>query len=184
MSTDGRAGRAKGDSILAAETTAGGSPIHRHADAGAVIWAMGNRFTLKLRSAETAGALSMQEVVAPVGTAPPLHTHHREAEVFVLYEGRMIYRAGEETFELTPGSSIYLPSGVPHAFRVVGSDAAKFLALTFPGGLENLYEEVGRPAPGPGLPDLPTQEEIAAWLQAGPKYGLEVNGPPLPETEV
>jgi quercetin dioxygenase-like cupin family protein len=169
--------------MMAIETTAGDSPILREAGAGDVIWAMGNRFTLKLRSAETAGALSMQEVVAPAGTAPPLHTHHREAEVFVLYEGRMIYRAGDETFELTPGSSIYLPRGVAHTFRVVGADPARFLALTFPGGLENLYEEIGRPAPGPGLPDPPTPEEIAAWLQTSPKYGLELNGPPLPEAE-
>lgn len=168
---------------MAAATTAGDSPILRHADAGDVIWAMGNRFTLKLRSAETGGALSMLEVLAPVGSAPPLHTHHREAEVFVLFEGSMIYRAGDETFELKPGSSIYLPRGLPHAFRVVGPDPARFLALTFPGGLENLYEEIGRPAPGPGLPNAPTQEEIAAWLQTSTKYGLELNGPPLPDTQ-
>jgi quercetin dioxygenase-like cupin family protein len=167
---------------MKAETMAGDSPILRHADAGDVIWAMGNRFTLKLRSAETAGALSMQEVVAPAGSAPPLHTHHREAEVFVLFEGSMIYRAGEQTFELGPGSSIYLPRGVPHAFRVLGPKPARFLALTFPGGLEGLYEEIGRPAPGPGLPNPPTPEEIAAWLQVSPKYGLEVSGPPLPDT--
>jgi quercetin dioxygenase-like cupin family protein len=170
--------------MMATEATPGDTPILRHADAGDVVWAMGNRFTLKMRSAETAGALSMLEVVAPAGTAPPLHTHHREAEVFVLFEGTMIYRAGDETFELTPGSSIYLPRGLPHAFRVVGTDPARFLALTFPGGLEGLYEEIGRPAPGPGLPDPPTQEEIAAWLQASPKYGLELNGPPLPDPQV
>ncbi len=165
---------------MSTETTAGNSPILRHAGSGDVIWAMGNRFTFKLRSAETAGALSMQEVVAPAGTAPPLHTHHHEAEVFVLFEGSMIYRAGDETFELMPGSSIYLPRALPHTFRVVGAEPARFLALTFPGGLEDLYEEIGRPAPGPGLPDPPTQDEIAAWLQASPKYGLQVNGPPLP----
>jgi quercetin dioxygenase-like cupin family protein len=169
--------------MMAAETTTGEVPILRHADAGDVIWAMGSRFTLKLRSAETAGAASMLEVVAPVGSAPPLHTHQREAEVFVLYAGSMVYRAGDETFELGPGSSIYLPRGLPHAFRVVGTEPARFLALTFPGGLENLYEEVGRRAPRPGLPDPPTPEEIVAWMQVSPKYGLELNGPPLPDPQ-
>ena len=159
----------------------GTAAIVRHADAGDAIWTMGNRCTLKLRSAETAGALSIQEVIAPVGAAPPLHTHHREAEVFLLLQGRMIYRAGDEMFELVPGSMIYLPRGLPRAFRVVGTEPARFLAVTFPGGVEDMYEGLGRPAAGPGLPDSPTEAEKAAWLEAGPKYGQEVSGPPLPE---
>src|SRR6202011_3446887 len=159
----------------------GTAAILRHADEGDAIWTMGNRFTLKLRSVETAGALSVQEVVAPVRAAPPLNTHHREAEVFLLLEGRMIFRAGDETFELVPGSMIYLPRGQPRAFRVVGTEPARFVAVTFPGGLENMYEALGRPAPGPGLPDPPTEAEKAAWLEACPKYGKEVCGPPLPD---
>ncbi len=166
--------------MMAIDTTNGDSVILREDGAGDVIWSMGNRFTFRLRSAETGGALSMLEVVAPVGSAPPLHTHHREAEVFVLLAGDLIYRAGDETYQLSPGSSIYLPRGLPHAFRVVGTEPARFLALTFPGGLENLYEEIGQPARGPGLPEPPSQQEIGAWIQTGRRYGLEVNGPPLP----
>ncbi len=167
---------------MADPTMAAESPIARHAGTGDLIWAMGNRFTLKLRSSETGGALSMLEVVAPVGTAPPLHTHHREAEVFMLLEGDLIYRAGGERFALKPGSSIFLPRGLPHAFRVVGNEPARFLAMTFPGGLEELYEEIGRPAAAAGLPEPPTQDEIAAWMKVSPNYGMEIVGPPLPAT--
>ena len=157
------------------------TPVFTPAGGGTVVWSMGNRFTFKLRAGESAHALGLLEVVAPVGSAPPLHVHHREAEVFVLLEGSMLYQAGDAMYELTPGSSIYLPVGVRHGFRVTGPSPARFLALTLPGGIEDLYEEIGRPAGGPGLPEPPTQEEIAAWLAVNTKYGLEVVGPPIQE---
>ena len=33
----------------------------------------------------------------------------------------------------------------------------------------------------PGADGLPMAEEIARWNEVGPRYGLEVVGPPLPE---
>jgi mannose-6-phosphate isomerase-like protein (cupin superfamily) len=157
------------------------APVLCDGDEGGVFWCMGNSFSIRLRSTESAGALALLEVVAPVGTAPPLHVHHREAEVFYLLEGAMIYRAGDDAFELAPGSSIYLPKDVPHAFRVIGHRPARFLALTAPGGIEALYEQLGRPPARDGLPDKPSAEEIGSWLRAAETYGLEICGPPLPE---
>jgi quercetin dioxygenase-like cupin family protein len=146
-------------------------------------WSMGNSFSVRLSSAESAGALTLLEVVAPVGTGPPLHIHRREAEIFYLLAGRMTYRAGDESFELTPGASIYLPKDIPHAFRVIGDAPARFLALTAPGGIERLYEELGRTPDREGLPDRPSAEEIGGWLGAAPRYGLEICGPPLSPSE-
>jgi mannose-6-phosphate isomerase-like protein (cupin superfamily) len=167
--------------VTSLPTGPGSVPVARHVDEGTVFWSMGNRFTLKLGARDTTGQLGLLEVVAPVGTAPPLHVHHREAEVFYLLEGTMIYRAGDETFELAVGSSIYLPKDVPHAFRVTGRVPARFLALTVPGGLEALYGTLGRPPDHDGMPNPPSPEEIGNWLQTTQQYGLEVIGPPLPE---
>jgi mannose-6-phosphate isomerase-like protein (cupin superfamily) len=153
------------------------APVLR--DAAQVFWSMGNSFSIRLRSAESAGALTLLEVVAPPGSGPPLHIHRRESEVFYLLAGRMIYRAGDESFDLAPGESIYLPKDVPHAFRVIGDVPTRFLALTAPGGIESLYEELGRHPNREGLPDRPSAEEIGAWLSAAPRYGLEICGPPL-----
>ena len=61
---------------------------------------------------------------------------------------------------------------------------ARFLALTVPGGLLGLYDEVGVPATElrlPGDDGLPMAEEIARWNEVGPRYGLQVVGPPIPE---
>ena len=96
----------------------------------------------------------------------------------------MTYRAGEDTFHLVDGDFIYLPRGVPHAFRVTGAAPVRYLALTVPGTLLGLYDEVGMPASErriPGKDGLPMAEEIARWNAIGPAYGLKVVGPPLPE---
>ena len=151
------------------------------AGAAGAFWSMGNSFSVRLSSAESAGALSLLEVVAPPGSGPPLHIHRREAEIFYLLAGRMLYRAGDESYELGPGGSIYLPKDVPHAFRVIGDAPARFLALAAPGGIESLYEGLGRTPVHEGLPDRPSADDIAAWLAAAPAYGLQVCGPPIPE---
>jgi quercetin dioxygenase-like cupin family protein len=147
-------------------------------------WAMGSLFEHLLVSEESAGRLGVAVVTQPPGIATPLHRHTREAEAFYLLEGGMTYRAGEDDYELGPGCFIYLPQGLPHAFRTHGPGPVRYLALTEPGHLLGLYDEVGVPATAHRIPGegegRPMAEEIARWNEAGPRYGLEVLGPPIP----
>ncbi|SEB78104.1 Cupin domain-containing protein [Nocardioides exalbidus] len=148
-------------------------------------WAMGSLFEHLLVAGESAGRLGVAVVTQPPGIATPLHRHTREAEAFYLLEGEMSYRAGEEQFELYAGCFMYLPQGLPHAFRTRGTSPVRYLALTEPGHLLGLYDEVGVPAAARRIPGegegLPMAEEIARWNEVGPRYGLEVVGPPIPE---
>ena len=168
-----------------AEIEAATTPIHRPSGTGAAYWAMGSLFEMKLTGAETAGEFGMAEVRQPVGVATPLHLHSNEAEVFYLLDGAMTYEAGGRLFELTPGSTMYLPKGVPHRFRITGDGPARMLAMTFPGALLDLYTQVGSDAGCRTVPERPAPEEVAAeiarWNEMGPRYGLRVLGPPLPE---
>jgi quercetin dioxygenase-like cupin family protein len=146
-------------------------------------WVLGSLFERVASGAETGGAFGLSLVTQPAGTATPLHVHAAEAEAFYMLDGTMTYRAGEETYHLSQGSFIYLPTGVPHAFRVTGTSPVRFLAIVSPGGLMDLYDEVGRPAGKRGLPEPDAdqlQADIARWLEASPRYGIEVIGPPLP----
>src|SRR5215831_2558840 len=102
---------------------------------GPATWALGSLFEQLATGAETGGAFGVTRVTQPAGTATPVHVHTREAEAFYLMEGAMTYRAGEETYQLSPGSFIYLPAGIPHAFRVTGEAPVRFLAIVAPGGL-------------------------------------------------
>lgn len=157
--------------------------VHR-AGEGPGTWAMGSLFEHLVSAEQTGGTLGMSLVTQPPGIATPFHRHTREAEALFLLDGLVEYRAGDETFELTAGSFLYLPLGVPHAFRIRGESPARFVSLTAPGGLMGLYDEVGVPAAGMHVPQegegLPLPEEIARWNEVGPRYGLEVVGPPIP----
>ncbi len=157
--------------------------LYRPASSAPATWAMGSLFEQLLSARDSGGALGMSLVTQPPGTATPLHRHTREAEVFFLLDGSMTYQAGEQTFHLSAGDFIWLPVGLPHRFRVSGWTPVRFLGLTTPGYLMALYDEVGIPASErrlPGSDGLPMGEEIARWNEIGPRYGLQVVGPPLP----
>lgn len=148
-------------------------------------WAMASLFEHLAGPEQTGDALGVALVTQPPGIATPLHRHRNEAEAFYLLDGRMTYVAGEEIHELAAGWFMYLPRGVPHAFRIRGDRPARFLALTVPGGLLRLYDEVGVPAEVMRIPvageGRPMDEEISPWNEVGPRYGIEVIGPPIPE---
>jgi mannose-6-phosphate isomerase-like protein (cupin superfamily) len=158
--------------------------VSRAAGTGPATWAMGMLFERLAGAEETAGLLSASVVTQPPGQASPLHVHTREAEAWFLLEGAMTYRAGERLIRMTAGDFIYLPREVPHAFRTTGTVPVRFLALALPGGLLDIYDEVGIPAAERRLPDAGVSDaDIARWLELGPRYGLRVVGPPIPEAE-
>jgi quercetin dioxygenase-like cupin family protein len=159
-----------------------GSVIVRTPGEGPGTWAMQSLFERLASGSETGGAFDVSVVTQPPGVATPLHVHTNEAEAFYILEGTLTYQAGEAIHHLSTGSFIYLPVGVPHAFRITGDSPARFLGIVAPGGLLDLYDEVGIPATEhrlPGADGLPMDEEIRRWNEAGPRYGLRVVGPPL-----
>lgn len=165
------------------EVTTRSAVVHR-AGEGPGTWAMGSLFEHLVGAAQTDGTLGVSLVLQPPGTATPLHRHTAEAEAMFVLEGHVSYRAGEEVHELSDGCFVFLPRSLPHAFRVRGDRPARMLALSVPGGLMSLYDEVGVPADGMRLPadDGPSfEEEVRRWNVVGPRYGLEVLGPPIPE---
>ena len=158
--------------------------VFREPGTGPATWAMGSLFEHLVSAGQSGGALGVSLVTQPPGIATPLHRHTAEAEALFVLEGEISYRAGDEVHELVDGCFLFLPQGLPHAFRIRGDRPARFLALTVPGGLMDLYDEVGIPATAmrlPGEDGLPMAEEIGRWNEVGPRYGLQVVGPPLPE---
>ena len=70
------------------------------------------------------------------------------------------------------------------AARVPDDRRPGFLALTLPGGLLDIYHEVGIPAAERRLPDAGVSDaDVARWLELAPRYGLRVVGPPISEAE-
>ena len=159
------------------------SVVHRPAGTGPATWAMGSLFE-HLVSADESGGLGVSLVTQPPGIATPLHRHTHEDEAFFLLDGTMTYRAGDEVFQLAAGDFIWLPRGLPHAFRVTGTSPVRFVGFADPGGIFGLYDEVGLPARErrlPGADGLTMAVHLPGWTVVVPGLVWVVGGPPLPE---
>jgi quercetin dioxygenase-like cupin family protein len=138
--------------------------------------------TVKAASAETSGQFSLIEQLAPPGFATPLHMHHCEDETIYILEGSCTFFVGEQVINAAPGTVVYLPRDVPHAFRVEGTAPARLLQLSTPAGIEQGFIEMGEPAPSLLLPPshIPTPEAMGRMMAISAKYNVEQLGPPPP----
>ncbi len=148
---------------------------------GEAWWAMGSLFERLVGAEQTGGDLAAMVVSQPPGLATPMHVHTRESEAWFVLDGSVLYRAGDELVSLTAGDFIYLPRNIPHAFRVSGERPVRYLAISLPGALLDIYRDLGVPAAERRLPDGGlAAADVEAWNRLAPSYGLRVVGPPIP----
>src|SRR4028119_1539188 len=121
---------------------------------GEALWWMGMLATIKATAEQTGGRYTLVEILAPEGFASPLHVHHFEDEGFWILEGEMTFYVGDQTIKARPGSFLFGPKEVPHAFRV-DSGPARLLFVLSPAGFEDLVREMGEPARERSIPPQP-----------------------------
>ena len=147
---------------------------------GEAWWWFGGLATIKATSEQTDGRYSLVEILVPEGDGV-LHVHHFEDEGFYILEGEMTFYVGDETIKARPGSFLFGPKDVPHAFSV-DSGPARLLFLLSPAGMEGGIREMGEPARSltiPPAPEEPPDEaEMGRLMAIATKYGGEMLGPP------
>lgn len=140
-------------------------------------WWQGSLMRIKARAEDTGGALGLVDGSFYKGFGPPLHVHSREDEALYVLEGQIRFRQGDDEFVAGPGSWVWGPRGVPHAFKVE-SERARALVIVTPGGFERMFEEGGVPVGE--LAEPPEQEyDPEAAIAISKKFGFEVVGPQL-----
>ena len=110
----------------------------------------GTPFRQLVTTAETRGAVSVLAVDMPVGEHVDEHTHDGEDQINVVISGTVLVTRGDEELLLTEGAVVFLPRGVPHSLRNVGTEPARLLDLYTPGGFEQRFVDAGRHAPTGG----------------------------------
>jgi quercetin dioxygenase-like cupin family protein len=140
-------------------------------------WWQGSLMTIKARGADTGEALGLVEGRFYRGFGPPLHVHARDDEGMYVLEGEIRFRNGDDEFVAGPGDWVWLPRGVPHAFKVE-SESARALVLVLPGGFERMFVEGGVPASQSADPPVQDYDPEAAAALAT-RFGFEVVGPQL-----
>lgn len=131
---------------------------------------------------DTGGRLSILRQTLVGGYAPPVHVHEREDQTLHVLEGSMtawLNPTSEMTTEvqLEAGDSVFLPRGIPHAFKV-GDDGARLLEINTPGGFEHFHLDAGDEATHDGLPEQ-APPDIERMARCAADYECTILGPPI-----
>jgi mannose-6-phosphate isomerase-like protein (cupin superfamily) len=164
--------------MIETKPTTEATPFALPPGGGDSFWFMSGRATLKATAAQTGGVCGLLEMVLPPGFGPPVHIHAHEDELFWILEGELKALVGDQVVAAGPGGFVFLPRGVPHAFRVEGDTPARFLVTILPGGGEQYFVDVGRPAEHDGFPP-PAPIDPAKLAPLWAKHGITPVGPPL-----
>ncbi|MBA2346759.1 MAG: cupin domain-containing protein [Solirubrobacterales bacterium] len=130
---------------------------------------VGGPLLFKVRGEQTDGALTALENVIPPGTGPPLHAHDAQDEAWWVVSGAVRFQIGEELASAEAGSFVWVPRGVPHAFRNDDEAPATLLVLFTPAGIEPFFDAIAEA-------DEVRGEDFA---RLGAAVGMTVLGPPL-----
>jgi mannose-6-phosphate isomerase-like protein (cupin superfamily) len=91
---------------------------------------------------ESAGRVCVFEMCGPPGSGAPPHHQTTEDEHFYVLEGEWEFVVGDETRVAGPGTFLYAPRHVTHAFTVVGNKPGRCLSWNAPAGLERFFREM------------------------------------------
>lgn len=142
-------------------------------------WYGNSLFEFLVPAAATGGALSVFRATVPEGFSPPRHVHTREDEVFLILDGEALFDVDGRILRAGPGTTVFMPRGVPHTFRVQ-SPVAVMVGVMTPGGFEELFRNLGVPAGARTLPPPGTVPfDVPAVMAEQERLGTQVVGPPL-----
>lgn len=131
----------------------------------------GRSMTLKLLGAATGGSITLFEQTIPLGTKSTLHRHHDSDEIAYVLDGELRFKIGDEVAVGGPGACAFIPRGVPHAWKSIGTDSGRVMFLYTPAKAGELIEEQQRT--GRSFSSM-TEAELGEFLQ---RHGWELLGP-------
>ena len=153
----------------------GGYVLHPD-DGEAHDFVRGANLVIKATADQTEGKFAAVEFWGPKGFGSPIHVHSEDDEFFVVLEGELRFRLGDEEVSVGPRSFVYGPRGVAHGFTM-DSDTGRVLLFFGPAGVEEFFREASEyvaTLPPGEPPDPKTMGEIAS------RYGQQNVGRPMP----
>jgi mannose-6-phosphate isomerase-like protein (cupin superfamily) len=141
--------------------------------------AAGDRYVVLTDGATTDGSYCLMRAILPPGGGPPTHVHDREDERFDILSGQVTFFVGGKRILAGPGTSVFVPKGVEHAFRNGTGERAEMLLHVHPSGLENFFREIGRPVVSLDDPIPPMDEsQVERMRDLAPRFGITIIGHP------
>ncbi len=160
-------------------TLAGQEPFVLAAQEGTHFHFLNHLATVKV-AAGGDRSMSVVEFSAPEGFGPPVHRHDDEDELFVVFDGELVFFVGDERLVGGPGAVAYLPRTLPHSFQVT-SHMARFVTVTAspdgPPRFDQMVAALGVPTSSPTLPE-PGPVDPAEVAEVCARFGIPILGPP------
>lgn len=116
---------------------------------------------------ETNGSTAVLRIFVPPGEGAAPHVHSREDEVFTIVRGHYRFRHGDEEVDAPAGTALFMPKGIPHTFRNIGSEPGEHILTLIPAGLEKMFREVSDAG-------LQMQQDAARYAEVAAKYGMRI----------
>lgn len=124
------------------------------------------------------------ELTVPPGGSPPRHVHHELEDSFLLLDGEMVVRCGQQTIVAKPGTYVVVPRGAEHTFRVTSPGPARMLLVHADDSFLQLIEAAGTPTRELRLP--PEGEfdvDLETLVRLNEEHDSHIVGPSLEEDE-
>ena len=102
-----------------------------------------NHLVWKATGADTGGACAIMELVTVPESGSPYHIHHNEDESFQILSGTLTVYLDGRRIEAGPGSFVFIPRGLRHAFMNRGAEVVRSLVVLSPAGLEGFFDTLG-----------------------------------------
>jgi quercetin dioxygenase-like cupin family protein len=143
----------------------------------------GETFVWKADGQVTEGALDFGELLLDPEVRTPEHIHHGNDEIYYVVDGRIRFKVGNEFFDATTGSFVFIPRGMPHAWVNNSGGETRLMLLFTPGGAAGLFDELKPLIPKlmVGVEDMSKVDsqtrQVADEIMR--RYQYELVGPPL-----
>jgi mannose-6-phosphate isomerase-like protein (cupin superfamily)/catechol 2,3-dioxygenase-like lactoylglutathione lyase family enzyme len=124
------------------------------------------------------------ELTVPPGGSPPRHFHEALNDAFLLLEGEVVVRCGDETVVARPGTYVVVPPETEHTFRVTSRTPARMLLVHDDDSFLQFIESVGTPTTEHQLPP-PGEFDVDGdtIVRISAEHGAPIVGPSLEDDD-
>jgi len=147
---------------------------------GPSVSVVGDTYRIIIDSEQTNGAYALIDMLIPPRGGPMPHSHVTFQESFYIIDGEVTVITKEKTYTATKGSYVNIPFNGPiHKFNNKTDNSAHILCLLTPGGMEKMFQEIGKPVSAGTLlpPSQMTPEELKRIESIAEKYGAKLYPP-------
>lgn len=141
---------------------------------------VGDSYRLVITGKETKGAYAVIDMLIPPGGGPGPHAHASFQESFHVLDGEIEVKTENGNYTAGKGAFVNIPlGGLVHCFNNKTDKVAHLWCVVVPAGMENLFEEIGKPAPfGTFVPPPPMDPEAQKKLrEIAEKHGQKLFPP-------